>query len=44
VRNLVRQAAREIGIEIGWEGSGADEKGYAIAPSIREAAWGGAGE
>ena len=44
VRDFVQQAAGEIGIEIRWEGSGVDEKGYPIAPSDPDAAWGGAGE
>jgi len=44
VRDFVQQAAGEIGIEIRWEGSGVDEKGYPIAPSDPDAARGGAGE
>lgn len=31
VREFVELAAREIGIEIRWEGSGVDEKGYDLA-------------
>jgi len=44
VRDFVQQAAGEIGIEIRWEGSAVDEKGYPIAPSDPDAARGGAGE
>ena len=44
VRDFVQQATREIGIEIRWEGSGVDEKGYAIALSDPETAWGKSGE
>lgn len=31
VREFVELAAREVGVEISWEGSGADEKGYDVA-------------
>ena len=44
VRDFVEQAAGEIGIEIRWEGSGVDEKGYAIAPFDPVASWGRGGE
>jgi GDPmannose 4,6-dehydratase len=44
VRDFVQQAAGEIGIEIGWEGRGVEEKGYAISASDPDAARGKAGE
>jgi len=31
VRDFVEAAARELGIEVGWKGSGVDEKGYDTA-------------
>jgi GDPmannose 4,6-dehydratase len=40
VRDFVQRAACEIGIEIRWEASGVDEKGYAIAPFDPDASWG----
>ena len=35
VREFVELAAREVGVEISWEGSGADEKGYDVATGNR---------
>jgi len=37
VRELVEQAAQELGIQIRWEGEGADEKGYSASPSPHDA-------
>jgi GDPmannose 4,6-dehydratase len=44
VREFVDEAAREIGIEIRWEGTGVDEKGYWISPAHRRADDWGEGE
>ncbi len=35
VRDFVNAAAKELGMEIRWEGKGVDEKGYLLNPSLR---------
>jgi GDPmannose 4,6-dehydratase len=36
VRDFVNAAAKELDMDIRWEGTGVDEKGYLINPSLRE--------
>ena len=36
VRDFVNAAAKELNMQIRWEGKGLDEKGYLINPSLRE--------
>jgi GDPmannose 4,6-dehydratase len=35
VRDFVNAAARELGMQIRWEGQGVEEKGYWVKPSLR---------
>jgi len=37
VRDFVNAAARELGMEIGWEGEGVNEKGYWVRSSLQQA-------
>ena len=40
VRDFVNAAAKELGMQIRWEGQGVDEKGYWVNSSLREGAAG----